>query len=216
MDREPRDHGAPSAPRAPRLWAYRELALALALKTLRVRYKQTIFGIAWAVLQPLLAVVVFTIVFGRLAGLPTDGIPYAVFNYAAMIVWLYVAGSVNAAAQSLVESRDMVSKVFFPRLVAPLSSVVPGLVDLAIASVVLVGMLVVYDVTPSWAILLTPAWVLAAPRSRSRSASRSRRPTCASVTCVTHCRSSSRYGSSRARWSTRARSSRAAGSTSTP
>ncbi len=144
------------------LWAYRELALALALKTLRVRYKQTIFGIAWAVLQPLLAVVVFTIVFGRLAGLPTDGIPYAVFNYAAMIVWLYVAGSVNAAAQSLVESRDMVSKVFFPRLVAPLSSVVPGLVDLAIASVVLVGMLVVYDVTPGWAILLTPAWVLAA------------------------------------------------------
>ena len=144
------------------LWTYRELALALALKTLRVRYKQTIFGIAWAVLQPLLAVVVFTIVFGRLAGLPTDGIPYAVFNYAAMIVWLYVAGSVNAAAQSLVESRDMVSKVFFPRLVAPLSSVVPGLVDLAIASVVLVGMLVVYDVTPSWAILLTPAWVLAA------------------------------------------------------
>ena len=144
------------------LWAYRELALALALKTLRVRYKQTIFGIAWAVLQPLLAVVVFTIVFGRLAGLPTDGIPYAVFNYAAMIVWLYVAGSVSAAAQSLVESRDMVSKVFFPRLVAPLSSVVPGLVDLAIASVVLIGMLVVYDVTPSWAILLTPAWVLAA------------------------------------------------------
>jgi lipopolysaccharide transport system permease protein len=144
------------------LWAYRELALALALKTLRVRYKQTVFGIAWAVLQPLLAVVVFTIVFGRLAGLPTDGIPYAVFNYAAMIVWLYVAGSVNAAAQSLVDSRDMVAKVFFPRLVAPLSSVVPGLVDLAIASVVLVGMLVVYDVTPSWVILLTPAWILAA------------------------------------------------------
>ena len=144
------------------LWTYRELALALALKTLRVRYKQTLFGIAWAVLQPLLAVVVFTIVFGRLAGLPTDGIPYAVFNYAAMIVWLYVAGSVTAAAQSLVESRDMVSKVFFPRLLAPLSSVVPGLVDLAIAFVVLVGMLVVYGVTPSWAILLTPAWVLAA------------------------------------------------------
>ncbi len=144
------------------LWAYRELALALALKTLRVRYKQTVFGIAWAVLQPLLAVVVFTIVFGRLAGLPTEGIPYAVFNYAAMIVWLYVSGSVNAAAQSLVDSRDMVSKVFFPRLVAPLSSVVPGLVDLAIAFVVLVGMLVVYDVTPSWAVLLTPAWILAA------------------------------------------------------
>jgi homopolymeric O-antigen transport system permease protein len=144
------------------LWAFRELALALALKTLRVRYKQTVFGIAWAVLQPLLAVVVFTIVFGRLAGLPTDGIPYAVFNYAAMIVWLYVAGSVNAAAQSLVDSRDMVAKVFFPRLVAPLSSVVPGLVDLAIAFVVLVGMLVVYGVTPSWAILLTPAWILAA------------------------------------------------------
>ena len=144
------------------LWAFRELALALALKTLRVRYKQTIFGISWAVLQPLLAVVVFTIVFGRLAGLPTDGLPYAVFNYAAMIVWLYVSSSVNAAAQSLVDSRDMVSKVFFPRLVAPLAAVVPGLVDLAIAFVVLVGMLVVYGVTPSAAVLLTPAWVLAA------------------------------------------------------
>jgi lipopolysaccharide transport system permease protein len=144
------------------LWAFRELALALALKTLRVRYKQTIFGISWAVLQPLLAVVVFTIVFGRLAGLPTDGLPYAVFNYAAMIVWLYVSSSVNAAAQSLVDSRDMVSKVFVPRLVAPLAAVVPGLVDLAIAFVVLVGMLVVYGVTPSAAVLLTPAWVLAA------------------------------------------------------
>jgi lipopolysaccharide transport system permease protein len=144
------------------LWSYRELGLAFALKTLRVRYKQTVFGISWAVLQPLLAVILFSIVFGRLAGLPTDGIPYPVFNYSAMILWLYVSVSVAGAAQSLVETRDLVTKVYFPRLVAPVAAAVPGLVDFAIAFVVLVGMLALYGVTPDWAVVLTPAWVLAA------------------------------------------------------
>ena len=144
------------------LWDYRELAFAFALKTLRVRYKQTIFGISWAVLQPVLAVILFSIVFGRLAGLPTDGIPYPVFNYAAMILWLYVSLGVTGAAQSLVENRDLVTKVYFPRLVAPLASVMPGLVDLAIAFVLLVVIVIAYGVTPDMAILLTPAWVLAA------------------------------------------------------
>jgi len=143
------------------LWAYRELAIAFALKTLRVRYKQTIFGVTWAVLQPVLAVVVFSVVFGRLAGLPTDGIPYEVFNYAAMIMWLYVSGGVAATSNSLVENRELVQKVYFPRLVAPVSAAFPGLVDLAIAFGVLVVLLVGYGVTPDWAILLTPAWVLA-------------------------------------------------------
>lgn len=144
------------------LWSYRELGLAFALKTLRVRYKQTVFGISWAVLQPLLAVILFSIVFGRLAGLPTDGIPYPVFNYSAMILWLYVSVSVAGAAQSLVETRDLVTKVYFPRLVAPLAAAAPGLVDFAIAFVVLVGMLAFYGVTPDWAVVLMPAWVLAA------------------------------------------------------
>jgi len=144
------------------LWAFRELLTALATKTLRVRYKQTLFGVSWAVLQPVLAVIVFSVVFGRLADLPADGMPYPVFNYAAMILWLYVSSSVAAAAQSLVESRDLLTKVFFPRLVAPLAAVVPGLVDLAIAFVVLVALLVVYGVLPTIAVLLTPAWVVAA------------------------------------------------------
>jgi lipopolysaccharide transport system permease protein len=143
------------------LWTYRELGLAFALSTLRVRYKQAAFGIAWAVLQPLLAVILFSIVFGRLAGLPTDDIPYPVFNYAAMILWLYVSLGVAAAAQSLVENRDLITKVYFARPVAPLSAAFPGLVDFAIAFLVLIGMLVVYDVTPGWAVVLTPLWVVA-------------------------------------------------------
>jgi lipopolysaccharide transport system permease protein len=144
------------------LWTYRELGLVFALSTLRVRYKQAAFGVAWAILQPLLAVILFTIVFGRLAGLPSDGIPYAVFNYAAMIVWLYVSLGVAAAAQSLVENRDLITKVYFARPVAPLSAALPGLVDLAIAFVVLIGMLAVYGVTPGWAVVFTPLWVVAA------------------------------------------------------
>ena len=144
------------------LWTYRELGVAFAISTLRVRYKQAAFGIAWAVLQPLLAVILFSIVFGRLAGLPTDGIPYPVFNYSAMILWLYVSLGVAAAAQSLVENRDLITKVYFSRPVAPLAAAFPGLVDLAIAFVVLLGMLVVYGVTPGWAVVFTPLWVVAA------------------------------------------------------
>ena len=144
------------------LWTYRELGIVFALSTLRVRYKQAAFGVAWAVLQPLLAAIIFSIVFGRLAGLSSDGMPYPVFNYSAMILWLYVSLGVAAAAQSLVENRDLITKVYFARPVAPLSAAFPGLVDLAIAFVVLVGMLVVYGVTPSWAVVLTPLWVVAA------------------------------------------------------
>jgi lipopolysaccharide transport system permease protein len=144
------------------LWTYRELGVAFAVSTLRVRYKQAAFGIAWAVLQPLLAVILFSIVFGRLAGLPTDGIPYPVFNYSAMILWLYVSLGVAAAAQSLVENRDLLTKVYFSRPVAPLAAAFPGLVDLAIAFVVLLGMLVAYGVTPDWAVVFTPLWVVAA------------------------------------------------------
>jgi lipopolysaccharide transport system permease protein len=144
------------------LWAFQELAIALALKTLRVRYKQTFFGVAWAVLQPILAVVVFTIVFGRLAGLPADGLPYPVFNYSAMILWLYVSASVLAAANSLVDNRELVQKVYFPRLIAPLSAAVPGLVDFAIAFGVLVVLILAYGVSTGPQVLLTPFWVAAA------------------------------------------------------
>jgi lipopolysaccharide transport system permease protein len=161
VENRPSDRWFPR-PHLGELWSYRELVLAFALKALRVRYKQTVFGVSWAVLQPLLAVILFSIIFGRLAGLPSDGIPYPVFNYSAMIVWLYVSLSVTGAAQSLVENRDLVTKIYFPRPIAPLAAALPGLVDLAIAFVLLVGILVFYGVTPDLAVLLTPAWVLAA------------------------------------------------------
>ena len=143
------------------LWAYRELALFLALRDLKLRYKQTAFGIAWAIIQPLGAAVIFTIVFGRLAGLPSDGLPYAVFVFAGMIAWSYVSGSVTAAADSLVEHRALVTTVYFPRLLAPLAAVLPGLVDLAISLSILAVFMAVYGVAPSAAIVLLPVWLAA-------------------------------------------------------
>jgi lipopolysaccharide transport system permease protein len=144
------------------LWSYRELALALARKDLSVRYKQTFFGIAWAVLQPVLAVLVFTVIFDRLAGLPADGIPYPVFAYAGTALWLYVASSVSAAALGLVDNRELVAKVYFPRGLAPLAAVAPSLVDLGAALVVLAVLMAAYGVAPGPELVLFPAWVAAA------------------------------------------------------
>ena len=144
------------------LWAYRELALALAARDLRVRYKQTFFGVAWVVLQPLLAVFIFNVVFGRLARLPTDGVPYPVFVYCGLVVWFYFSSTVTSAAQSLVDQREIVTKVYFPRLIAPIAAVVPGLVDLAISLVVLAVFLAVYGVTPGPEVVLLPLFLLGA------------------------------------------------------
>lgn len=144
------------------LLAYRELAVSFALKDLKVRYKQTFFGVAWAVLQPLLAVLIFSIVFGRLAGLPTDGIPYPVFAYAGMAIWLYFSSSLTAAAQNLVDNRDLVTKVYFPRLLSPLAAVFPPLVDLGISLVILGVFLAAYGVAPGPQLALLPVWIVAA------------------------------------------------------
>lgn len=142
------------------LWRHRELALVLALKDLRVRYKQTFFGVAWAVLQPLLGVLIFSVVFGRLAGLPTDGMPYPVFVYAGLAIWLYVSGAVAGAAQSLVDNRDLVTKVYFPRLLAPVAAVLPGLVDLAPTLAIIAVFLAVYGIVPGVALAVLPLWIL--------------------------------------------------------
>jgi len=143
-------------------WSYRELAYALALKDLKVRYKQTFFGVAWSVLQPVIAVVVFTVIFGRLAGLPADGLPYPLFTYAGMAIWLYVSTSTSTAALSLVDNRALVSKVYFPRGLAPLAAIVPGLVDLAVALPILAVLMIAYGVAPGLELLLLPAWIAAA------------------------------------------------------
>jgi lipopolysaccharide transport system permease protein len=144
------------------LWADREVARILALKDLQVRYKQTFFGVAWAILQPLLGALIFTVIFGRVAHLPTDGIPYAVFSYAGLVIWLYFASAVSAAALSLVDNRQLVSKVYFPRLLAPIAAVVPGIVDLAAALPILAAFMAVTSVAPEPSLLLLPLWIGAA------------------------------------------------------
>ena len=144
------------------LLSYRELARAFAVKDLRVRYKQTFFGVAWAVFQPLISVLIFTVVFGRVAHLPSDGTPYPVFVYSGMAVWLYFSASVTGAAQSLVENRDLVTKVWFPRLLAPLAAVLSPLIDLAIALAILAIFIAAYGVTPGPALVTLPFWILAA------------------------------------------------------
>ena len=143
------------------LWAYRELALFLALRDLKVRYKQTFFGIAWAVIQPLAAVVVFSVVFGRLVGVPSDDVPYPVFVYVGMIAWIYFSTGLDEAAQSLVEKSALVTKVYFPRILAPLAALLPGLVDLGISALILAALMAAFGVVPGIAIVLLPAWVLA-------------------------------------------------------
>jgi lipopolysaccharide transport system permease protein len=143
------------------LWNYRELVFFLALRDVKLRYKQTFFGVLWALIQPLAGVLIFSIVFGRLAGLPSDGIPYPVFVYAGLIIWTYFAAGMTAAAQSLVENAEMVSKVYFPRVLAPLAAVGPGLIDLGVSLGIAVVFLVIYGVVPGLAILTLPLWILA-------------------------------------------------------
>jgi ABC-type polysaccharide/polyol phosphate export permease len=143
------------------VWRYRELLGFLALRDIKVRYKQAVFGVAWAVVQPVAAAAVFLLVFHRLAGVPSDGVPYQVFSYVSITLWAYVSTAVTRAAQSLVGNAPLVTKVYFPRLAIPMAAVLPGLVDLAVA-LPLVGVLfVVYGMAPSWAIMTLPVWILA-------------------------------------------------------
>ncbi len=149
-------------PDARELWRYRELAGFLALRDLKVRYKQALLGAAWAVFQPLAGVLVFTLVFRRLAQVPSAGIPYPIFALVGLMVWTYVSGSVTRATQSLVSNSPLVTKVYFPRLLAPLASVLPGLVDLLFSFLILAILMPVYRVGPTAAIVTTPLWLLAA------------------------------------------------------
>jgi lipopolysaccharide transport system permease protein len=146
----------------PELWSSRELVLILALRNIKIRYKQTLLGVAWAVLQPLAGVAIFTIVLGRLANIPSEGIPYPVFVFAGLALWMYFSNAASAAAESLVQYRDLVTKVYFPRLLAPLAAILPGLIDLGISLVAVGVFMVVFGVVPSAAIAFVPFWILAA------------------------------------------------------
>jgi len=152
------------------LWRYRELLWILALRDVKVRYKQTALGAAWAVIQPVLTMVVFSIFFGNLAGLGKrieGGIPYPLFTFCALLPWQLFSSSLTSAGTSLVGNQSLISKVYFPRLVIPLASIFGSLVDFLVAFVVLVGMILAYMLTghpvgPSWAILMLPFFVVLA------------------------------------------------------
>jgi lipopolysaccharide transport system permease protein len=126
------------------IWDFRSLLYFMVWRDLKVRYKQTVLGVLWAVLQPLCAMVVFTVFFGRLAGVPSDGIPYPLFSYAGVILWTFFAQAVNQSSSSLVNSSHLVTKVFFPRLIAPVAPIVAALVDLGIAGLLLLVMMHLY------------------------------------------------------------------------
>ena len=143
------------------LWAYRELLWVLTLRDIKVRYRQTVLGVAWAVIQPVMTMVVFSIFFGRLARMPSDGFPYPVFVYAALLPWTFFANAVSNSGNSLVGSANLISKVYFPRLIVPLSSVGAGLIDFAISAAILLLLMLVYGVGWSVNLLLAPVLVLA-------------------------------------------------------
>jgi lipopolysaccharide transport system permease protein len=144
------------------LWEYRELLYFLTWRDLKVRYKQTVLGVAWAVIQPFFTMVVFSIFFGQLAGMPSDGIPYPVFTYCALLPWQLFASVLGQSSSSVVTNERLISKVYFPRLIVPISTVLAGLVDFAIAFVVLLGMMLFYGIVPTWAILTLPLFLLMA------------------------------------------------------
>lgn len=142
------------------LWAYRELFYFLVWRDLKVRYKQTVLGVAWAIIQPLFTMLIFTLFFGRLAGVPSDGVPYPVFVYAGLLLWTFFSNAVTASGNSLVGNSNLLSKVYFPRLFIPSATVGAALVDLSIAFVILVGLMIYYSVAVTWSILMLPVLVL--------------------------------------------------------
>ncbi|MBI5352964.1 MAG: ABC transporter permease [Chloroflexi bacterium] len=147
------------------LWRYRELLFLLTWRDIKVRYAQTVLGASWAVIQPLLTMVIFSVIFGQLAKLPSDGIPYPIFTYTALLPWQLFSFALINSSQSLVGSQNLVSKVYFPRLVIPIASVLPGLVDFAISFLVLIGMLIYYQIPLTLRILTLPLFLLLAVMS---------------------------------------------------
>jgi len=142
------------------LWEYRELLYFLVWRDVKVRYKQTVLGAAWAIIQPFMTMVVFTIFFGKMAKIGSDGLPYPIFSYAGLLPWTFFAHGLGQSSNSLVGSSGLIKKVYFPRLVIPISSVLSGVVDTAIAFAVLIGMMAWYGIWPNLGVLLLPFLLL--------------------------------------------------------
>jgi len=144
------------------LWDHRELLYFFVWRDVKVRYKQTAIGAAWAIIQPLLTVVAFTVIFAQFAKMPSDGLPYPIFSYAALLPWNYFASSLNRSIGSVVEGANLITKVYFPRLLLPISATVSGLIDFAISFIFLLLMIAWYGIIPTWGALLLPCFILLA------------------------------------------------------
>ena len=142
------------------LWKYRELLYFLVWRDIKIRYKQTALGAAWAIIQPFLTMVVFSLFFGKLGKMPSDGIPYPIFTFAALVPWTFFANGLSQASNSLVVSANLIKKVYFPRLAVPIATVLSGVVDFGLSFVVLLGMMLYYRITPSVNILWLPLFLL--------------------------------------------------------
>ena len=141
------------------LWVYRELLYFLTWRDIKVRYKQTLLGATWAIIQPLFTMLLFTLFFGKLAGIPSDGVPYPIFAYAGLLPWTFFSNSVTNSGNSLVGSSNLITKVYFPRMIIPGAAVGAGLVDFAIAFIVLIGLMIYYGVALTWSIIALPLLV---------------------------------------------------------
>ncbi len=145
------------------LWRYRELFLILAWRDLSVRYKQTIIGILWAVIRPLLTMIVFTIIFSRIAKLPSDGnAPYALMVFAAMLPWSLFSNALSESSNSLIGNEKLISKVYFPRMIMPAATLITAFVDFLISFIILIGMMVYFQFAPNWQMLLLPGFIILA------------------------------------------------------
>ena len=144
------------------LWRYRELFYFLAWRDILVRYKQTVIGLAWALIRPFLTMVVFVFVFSKLAKLPSESAPYPIMVFAALLPWQFFANAFTEAGNSLISNANMISKVYFPRLVVPVSSVIVSFVDFLISGIILVGLMIWYGFVPDWRILTLPLFILVA------------------------------------------------------
>ena len=145
------------------LWRYRELFVILAWRDIAVRYKQTFIGVAWALIRPFLTMVVFTVIFGKLAKLPSDGdAPYAILVFAAMLPWQFFSTALSSCSESLIANSNLLTKVYFPRLIVPAAAVITSFVDFLISFVILAGLMVWFQWMPSWRLLTLPLWVAVA------------------------------------------------------
>src|SRR5580658_7771234 len=144
------------------LWDFRELVYFFVWRNIKIRYKQTAIGAAWAVLQPLLTMLIFSLFFGRLAHIPSEGLPYPIFYYSALLPWMYFAASLQNATNKIVENQNVITKVYFPRLILPFSGVLSGLVDFGISFLMFVAIMVYYRIHPGWPILILPVFLLLA------------------------------------------------------